>query len=491
MKDPYYVLGVSKNATTDEIKRAFRRLAKETHPDTNGGRADSIERFHEISNAYTILIDPEKRRLYDKDSNGYTQEKNQNNNFWSDREDFLNKEIMRAYILAMLDQLSHYKKEALKATMVGFAWLLGGIVISLSSYQSALNRGGGQYFVTTGAILFGAIQAIKGMMVSSKINGAINDLEKELWDEFDDKFYSRNNTKTTYTGYREPKTDADYEASHNFDAKQEDKHQEHETNKDIGNFKQDTSFSTNDKASGEGDDNANGENKEAKIQEKSSLAVVFTIIVLIGMGIYGLTQPINTSNSNSQNSNTVQETSTNQEAITKDNEFLTNIQRRSLIRTIDYERAEKFLKTTYENRGMEKLLQLFRNLGYSCEGFSHNNPKELILSIAHFQKKCNLEVDGMAGPNTMKTVATKITEILIGEIVYGSLDADSNVKKRYGWDAKKVDTFTYFVVYEFDYDENRNNGITFYAFETDLTKQTSVEITGDLETKYKKLGFLN
>ncbi|MHB1486673.1 MAG: molecular chaperone DnaJ [Acidimicrobiales bacterium] len=63
--DYYQVLGVGSNATEDEIKKAYRRLAREHHPDTNGGDPSSEERFKEITIAYETLKDPERRHRYD------------------------------------------------------------------------------------------------------------------------------------------------------------------------------------------------------------------------------------------------------------------------------------------------------------------------------------------------------------------------------------------------------------------------------------------
>src|SRR5271155_4955873 len=66
MRDPYSVLGVAKSASEAEIKKAFRALAKKHHPDTKGGDETAQKKFQEISAAYDIAGDKEKRAKFDR-----------------------------------------------------------------------------------------------------------------------------------------------------------------------------------------------------------------------------------------------------------------------------------------------------------------------------------------------------------------------------------------------------------------------------------------
>jgi curved DNA-binding protein len=71
-KDYYNILGVSRNASTEEIRKAYRKLAMQYHPDRNPGDKGSEERFKEINEAYQVLNDPQKRAHYDRVGSAYS-----------------------------------------------------------------------------------------------------------------------------------------------------------------------------------------------------------------------------------------------------------------------------------------------------------------------------------------------------------------------------------------------------------------------------------
>ena len=94
-KDYYDILGIPRSATSDEVKKAYRQMALKFHPDRNPGNKEAEERFKEAAEAYSILIDPEKRSVYDRYGHdglrgeGFTGFSGFNSSIFEDFEDIL------------------------------------------------------------------------------------------------------------------------------------------------------------------------------------------------------------------------------------------------------------------------------------------------------------------------------------------------------------------------------------------------------------------
>jgi hypothetical protein len=178
--NPYQILGINKSASEAEIKSAFRHLAKETHPDLNGGNQQLTERFRTGSEAYAILSDPTKKEEVDY----LIREGSQTQGNYSSS---VNSDIkatahnIEHCIHQMYEQVKPAKKQAIHSLWVGLAWLSIGLIISAISYLVANSNGGGTYFVAYGAIIFGGIQAVKSFYCFIKINIAVIKYKSEMW----------------------------------------------------------------------------------------------------------------------------------------------------------------------------------------------------------------------------------------------------------------------------------------------------------------------
>jgi len=69
-RDFYQILGVNRDSSTSQIKKAYRKLAVKFHPDKNPDDPDALAKFHDINDAYDVLQDDEKREIYDRHGRG-------------------------------------------------------------------------------------------------------------------------------------------------------------------------------------------------------------------------------------------------------------------------------------------------------------------------------------------------------------------------------------------------------------------------------------
>lgn len=168
--DPYETLGVSRDASVEIIKAAYRRIAKQTHPDLHGESEANTRRFREATDAYAILSNPAQRARFDR-SGTFDQE-----SLAAMREEIF---AAVAYIRATATSA---KAVARRAAVKGVLWLLAGILITALSYSAAASSAeGGSYVIMWGAMLFGGIQAIRGFAAYFRIEGKAREIEQELW----------------------------------------------------------------------------------------------------------------------------------------------------------------------------------------------------------------------------------------------------------------------------------------------------------------------
>ena len=164
-QDPYQVLGVARDASDAEIKAAFRRIARQTHPDATG-TGDSTA-FRAASDAYALLSNPQSRAAYDASG-------------------FVDAQAVAQGRDAILARIQHVRamvaegRRVAHAEMVkGLLWFGGGAAVSLVGYASA--KPGGSYPVLWGAIIFGGWQALRAAMHAAQVKKAGEEMEQALF----------------------------------------------------------------------------------------------------------------------------------------------------------------------------------------------------------------------------------------------------------------------------------------------------------------------
>lgn len=129
MKDYYKVLETNKNASQEEIKQKYRQLAKRWHPDANGNSREAEEKFKDISEAYSVLSSPVKRKEYDEASsfqNSYTRREYQSS---YGREQWQSEEEPPFYTFYYTSNKTDRRRENSGSILKGLLQIVVGVIL--------------------------------------------------------------------------------------------------------------------------------------------------------------------------------------------------------------------------------------------------------------------------------------------------------------------------------------------------------------------------
>ena len=209
--NPYEILQIPNNASQEQIKAAFHKRAKETHPDTNPNNPNAAEEFNKVVEAYNILSDISSRKELDEMIRAGSYSENYTAEMFNHSEGFnyYSAEELHYIINELRRQAAPAKAAAVKYSLRGAAWFIGGLIVT------AITLTYGRGLLAWGAILFGGIEAVKGFKAYFDINAELNKMEKEIWDEYLNRGKSASNEASSETNTASNVTNSDYVPNEN------------------------------------------------------------------------------------------------------------------------------------------------------------------------------------------------------------------------------------------------------------------------------------
>lgn len=179
MKDPYAILGVTQDASEEDIRHAYSQIAKKTHPDITGGNPELTEKFREATDAYHFLMNSDNRSAYEYFS---TQENEYSETFYEEQTMNAEYDARRTedYIRYMYSQIEEVKSAALSKLIMGIVYFAIGCSFTIFSYLHA--EPGEYYRVYTGALIIGMCMFVRNMYYFMRFSFLAQDLKEEMWE---------------------------------------------------------------------------------------------------------------------------------------------------------------------------------------------------------------------------------------------------------------------------------------------------------------------
>ena len=179
MNNPYNILGVSENASKEEIRSAYGKIAKMTHPDATGSNTELTAKFIEATEAYHFLMNDDNRRAYEYYSDN---NKTYSESFYESQTEKNDEDISMTakYVNYMFSQIREAKSAAISNIVLGILYVAVGFGITLISYMLA--DPGEHYKIYAGIIIIGIIMFIKNLFNCIRLSFLARKIKKEMWD---------------------------------------------------------------------------------------------------------------------------------------------------------------------------------------------------------------------------------------------------------------------------------------------------------------------